>query len=265
MAETIQMLTRSLDIIECLSTRKEGFRITDLAAEVGLHKSTVYRILSALQDRGYVRKDEESGKYRLTMKIVQLSSSMLNQVELRTESYPYLKALSTQLQQTVHLGMLKGVDIIYLEKVVPYDNSRMYSQIGHTFPAYRTGIGKAIIAHLPAREREEYLMQAQFLPHLPNTISSKEAFLRELAQIRANGYAVDNTENETGIRCIATVIRDYTGKTIAALSISGETEQIDDAFIAGKADLLKITALQISRELGYMGDGQFLGMESGSA
>ena len=251
MAVTIQMLSRSLDIIECLSTRKEGFRITDLSAEVKLHKSTVYRILSALQDRGYVRKDEESGKYRMTMKIVQLSSTMLNQVELRTESYPYLKALSTQLQQTVHLGMLKGVDIIYLEKVVPYDNNRMYSQIGHSFPAYRTGIGKAIVAHLPKREREDYLKEAQFLPHLPSTISTREAFLAELEAIRKNGYAVDNIENEAGIRCFAAHIRDYTGKAIAAISVSGEADQIDDTFIDAKASLLKSTALQISQELGY--------------
>lgn len=251
MAESAQLISRTLDIIESLSKEKEGYGVTELSNIVGLHKSTTYRILISLQDRGYVRKNDVLGKYQLTMRIVQLSSSFLGQVELRTESYPYLKALAMETRQTVHLGILQGIDITYVEKVMAYNNIRTYAQIGMNIPAYRTGMGKALIAALPPNQREELIAQIEFKPLLPNTLTDPHKFRKVLAQVSKDGYAIDDIENEAGIRCIADVVRDYTGKAIAAVSISGSAEEFEGDALSSKIVHLKNTTREISEALGY--------------
>lgn len=259
MVKSGQSISRALDIIESLSKKKEGYGVTELSNIVGLHKSTTYRILISLQDRGYVRKNSDSGKYHLTMRIVQLSSAFLDQVQLRTESHPYLKALAMETKQTVHLGILQGIDITYVEKVMAYNNIRTYAQIGMSIPAYRTGMGKALIAALPPNQREELISRIEFKPLLPNTLTDPDKFRKALTQVSENGYAIDDIENEAGIRCIASVVRDYTGKAIAAVSISGSAEDFEGDALALKIDLLKNTTSGISEALGYFEDDSLRG------
>ena len=126
---TVQSIDRALSIIETLAGEKEGLGVTEISTRVGLHKSTVHRLLSALGERGYVEQ-RSGGAYRLGMKIVELSSLYLNQVELKTEAQPYLRRLLQLTKQPVHLAMLDGLEIIYIDKIETIHSIRMYSQIG---------------------------------------------------------------------------------------------------------------------------------------
>ncbi|MGI6235254.1 MAG: IclR family transcriptional regulator [Christensenellales bacterium] len=251
MADSIQVLTRTLDIIECLSEQKSGYGVTELANTVDLHKSTTYRILAALQDRGYVHKDNVTGKYCLSTKIVSLASVFLDQIELRTEAYQYLKDLAIQSQQTVHLGILKGTNVMYLEKVLVYSNIRTYSQIGKCMPAYRTSMGKVLISALPPQKREELINKISFLPHLPNTITDVDVFKKNILNVKRNGFAIDNIENETDIRCVAGPVYDYTGKVIASISLSGTASEFEGDALQRKIDMLINTCKYVSDALGY--------------
>lgn len=254
MAEPMQLLSRLFDVIECLSRHKRGRGVTQIAKDTELNKSTVYRILSALVERGYAVKDEETQKYRLSMKFVQLSSMMLGEVELRTESYPFLKELATQTQQSVHLAVLQKSHALYIEKVNAYNNIRLYSQIGQYMPLHSTGVGKALTAWLAQDKLAETLDGVVFEKILPNTIDSRAAFLRALEDTRARGYAMDDIENEQGVRCVAAPIRDYTGQVMAAVSVSGAADQFEGERLSAKVEALLKTADNISALMGYHRD-----------
>ena len=145
---TVQSIDRALSIVEALAGEKEGLGVTEISTRVGLHKSTVHRLLSALGERGYVEQ-RSGGAYRLGMKIVELSSLYLNQVELKTEAQPYLRRLLQLTKQPVHLAMLEGLEIIYIDKIETIHSIRMYSQIGRRSPALCTASGKALLSGLP--------------------------------------------------------------------------------------------------------------------
>ena len=134
---TVQSIDRALSIIEALAGEKDGLGVTEIATRVGLHKSTVHRLLSALGERNYVEQ-RSGGAYRLGMKLVELSSLYLNQVELKTEAQPYLRKLLQLTKQPVHLAMLDGLEIIYIDKIESIHSIRMYSQIGRRSPALCT-------------------------------------------------------------------------------------------------------------------------------
>lgn len=251
MAEPMQLLSRLFDVIECLSQHKRGRGVTQIAKDTGLNKSTVYRILSALVERGYAVKDEETQKYRLSMKFVQLSSLMLGEVELRTESYPYMKELAMQTHQSVHLAVLQKSNALYIEKVNAYNNIRLYSQIGQYMPLHSTGVGKVLTAWLPQDKLEETLHGVIFDKIMPNTIDNAADFLRVLGETRARGYAMDDLENEQGVRCVAAPIRDYTGQVMAAVSVSGAADQFVGDKLLANIDALLRTARSISETMGY--------------
>ena len=167
---TVQSIDRALSIIETLAGEKEGLGVTEISTRVGLHKSTVHRLLSALGERGYVEQ-RSGGAYRLGMKIVELSSLYLNQVELKTEAQPYLRRLLQLTKQPVHLAMLDGLEIIYIDKIETIHSIRMYSQIGRRSPALCTATGKALLSGLPDAELCEKIRSTKLPTYTSRSIT----------------------------------------------------------------------------------------------
>ena len=225
---TVQSIDRALSIIETLAGEKEGLGVTEISTRVGLHKSTVHRLLSALGERGYVEQ-RSGGAYRLGMKIVELSSLYLNQVELKTEAQPYLRRLLQLTKQPVHLAMLDGLEIIYIDKIETIHSIRMYSQIGRRSPALCTATGEALLSGQP----------------------DPEALIKEIRLTRQRGWSRDDQEHEPGIRCIAAPIYDYRGNIIAAVSTSGLKQIITPARDEEIAGFVMDAAHSISQRMGY--------------
>ena len=169
---TVQSIDRALSIIETLAGEKEGLGVTEISTRVGLHKSTVHRLLSALGERGYVEQ-RSGGAYRLGMKIVELSSLYLNQVELKTEAQPYLRRLLQLTKQPVHLAMLDGLEIIYIDKIETIHSIRMYSQIGRRSPALCTATGKALLSGLPDAELCEKIRSTKLPTYTSRSITTR--------------------------------------------------------------------------------------------
>lgn len=248
----VQTIDRTLDIIELLANAKEGLGVTEIGKNIGLHKSTVYRLLTALSNRGYIEKDPKNSTYKIGLKFIEVSGLFLKKLELKTEALPFMRKLAEIIGQPVHLAILEGAEVVYIEKVELVNSIRMYSQIGRRVPAYCSAIGKILLAGLNTDSLREVLENIKFERFTPNTIISKRELLREIEQVKEKGWAVDNEEHEPNIRCIAAPIIDYTGKIIAAVSVSGESRIINyesDLEIAGH---VIETAGKISTRMGYI-------------
>lgn len=250
----VQTLDRTFDIIELLAAAPNGMGVTEIGQKAGLHKSTVYRLINALVRRGYLEKDQNTGLYRIGLKFIEISSLYIKQIELKTEAAPFMRHLSESTGQVTHLAILDETEVVYIEKIDVIQNLRMYSQIGKRIPVYCSALGKVLLLGRSIDDQERILEKIKYTRHTDNTITSKAEFINELEIVRQRGWAVDNEEHETGIRCIAAPIRDFTGKVIAAISITGSKTIIAPEMDEYYSGLVIEAAANISKRLGFMKD-----------
>ena len=138
MTTKVQSLDRAFDILELISRERRGLSLTDIGKKVNLPRSTTFRLLASLQNRGYIEKDSKTSTYRLGLEFIELSSSLLTNLELKTEAEPFLRRLSMQTSSTVFLAVRQGVEVIYYDKVEKYDDIRKYCIVGQRRPLYCT-------------------------------------------------------------------------------------------------------------------------------
>ncbi len=224
----IQVADRLFQAMELLAD-KGAMGLMELSTELHLNKSTAHRVVSSLSYMGYVKQDEETGKYQLTFKLVELSNRIMSKVDIVEVVRPYLKELMRRSEETVHFVQRDGIEAVYIDKVEFSGNTmQMVSRIGSRIPLYRSGVGKAIAATLSSEEIEDLWNNSEIIRTTPYTITDYEEFLRELNEVRERGYALDNEENETGVRCIAASFSDYTGEVKYAFSISAPVSRMDN-------------------------------------
>ena len=247
----VQVIDRAFDILELLSLEKDGLGVTEIGNRIGLHKSTVHRILSAMAERGYIEKSGKSA-YKLGLKLIEISSVYLNSIELKTEARPYLWELTSKLNQTTHLAILEGNEAVYIDKVDVMTSIRLYSQIGRRIPVYCSGLGKCLLSGLAESKLHEVIDSCSFKQLTDNTIMDKDQLLLQVEEARKNGWALDNGEHEAGVRCIAAPIFDYRGKVIAAVSVSGPANAITPDRDQETGNMVKDVALKISKRVGFM-------------
>lgn len=226
--QTMRSALRMFTLLELLA-QKGAMGVTELGIVAGLNKATVYRHLNALLAMGYVKKDEQTEKYSLTFKLLEIAGQLLNHVDIRSEARPYLEVLASQTGETVHLVQREGVHIVYIDKVEPTVNSiRMVSRIGIHQPLYCTAVGKALLAERTDHDIRTVWESSDIHALTPRTLVSLEDFMNEIHQIRQSGYAVDNEENELGVRCVAVSLRNYAGDACHAISVSAPASRMTD-------------------------------------
>jgi len=173
------------------------------------------------------------------------------ELEIRRVAAPFMKQLNIELDETVHLTVLEGNEVLYVDCLESSKRLRTYSVIGVKAPLYCTSVGKAILAFLNEDELERILSSTRFEKFTENTIIDKTFLKDELRTIAQRGYAVDNMEHEEGLRCIGSPIRDRTGKVFAALSVSGPSQRITLGNVSEIGKVVMVQAEKISRQLGY--------------
>ena len=250
----VQTLDRALDILELLATEKSGLGVTEIGRRIGLHKSTVHRLLNALGERGYIEKSVDYGTYSLGLKIVEISSIHLNSIELKTEAAPYLRQLAAESTQPVHLATFVDGEATYIEKVETLNTIRMYSQIGKRVPVHCSAVGKALLTGLTDSDIEKLLDQRELKMYTPNTLTKAEEIIKQIGEAQKRGWTIDDEEHEEGIRCIAAPIYDYRGKVIAAVSTSGPSPIISKEKDDDISGYVTKAARAISRRMGYRGN-----------
>lgn len=251
-----QSVDRALLILEELA--KGSKRLGPLAETLGIHKSTVLRLLQTLETHDFVRRRDGEPEFSLGLRILALSATILSDLDVRSAARAHIEQLAAETGETVHLGMLDGAEVVYLDKVESIHPVRMYSRVGARAPAYCTGVGKALLAYTPP----ERWAPMEFKRYTDQTVASREALIADSERSRARGYATDEREHEETIRCIAAPVFDMQGEVAAALSISVPTSRMNVEELAGYVDPLLSAARASTKELG--GRAELVGPEHAS-
>ena len=248
---------RASSILDILAQSPHGISIRELSDKIKLPKGTTHRLLSSLSYFGYVRQDPKTRNYLLGLKLVELGQLLLSQLDLRKEAEPLLRDLAERTKETVHLVFLDRNEIVYIDKVETDQNPsglKMASRVGLRNPAHSSAVGKVLLAHFSEEELKNFIKEKGLLKRTENTIVDQTQLREHLKSVRAQGYAIDDEENEKGIRCVAAPIYNEVGKPVAAMSISGPAFRITKKVIQEslKKEVME-TALKISQRLGFRG------------
>jgi len=251
----VQAIEKGCKILDLLSRGNGSYSIREISHTLKLPKSTVHRILHTLCNFGFVLQDPVSKDYFLGFRLVELGQAVLERIDFRKEAQPFLNDLADSVQETVHLAQLDDGKIVYLDKVekirVP-TALRMASRIGARNFAHSSALGKVLLAFAPENKRNKIFKQKGLPKLTENTITNLNQLQAHLTRIRSKGYAIDDEENEKGIRCVAAPVKDYTGEVIAAISISGPTVRMTMERIGRELTAHVVsTADKISQTLGY--------------
>jgi len=250
LAMKVQSLDRAFDILELLSREQHGLTLTEIGNCLDLHKSTVYRLLQALKQRGYIEKSAR-GNYRLGMEFIELSSWYLNNLELKTEAQPVLRELSSLSGNTAFLATLQESEVVYIDKMETFNSLRKYSIIGQRAPLYCTALGKSMLTGKTGDQIRRLYQDVDMKAFTAKTITTLDDLVEEIATTRRRGWSLDDEEYEEGLRCIGAPIRDYRAEVIAAVSTSGYTSVITRERVEEIAAYVVKAARDISQCMGY--------------
>jgi len=239
--------------IRILETFREGpsLTVTDLSHVLKLPKSSVYELVCTLAAAGLLKKEDSSGRYHLGLRLVELARAANNDLEVRQVARPLIEKLRGEFNETVQLTVLEGEEILYVDGCESSRQLRTFFQSGDRAPLHCTALGKAILANLPAGEKERYLRRRGLKAFTPSTLTDPQALRRELDRTAARGYSIDNMEHEEDVRCVGAPIRDREGRAFAAISVSGPAHRLGPGRDAEIARRVMAAAEEISRQLGY--------------
>jgi DNA-binding IclR family transcriptional regulator len=207
---------KTLAVLEALA---DHTRITDIARVTGLPKSTVHRLLHTMVDRGFATPTTDGG-YLTGPRVLALAGKVLRPLDTVERARPFLRALQESTACTVHLAVLFGDELVYVDKIEADKPYRMASRLGMSLPTHSTAIGKAVLASMPTAELDAHIARVGLPPRTPRTITSSSRLKSQLARVRRSRFALDDEENELGVRCVGAAVRDHTGAVIGGLSAS---------------------------------------------
>ncbi|MCB2294761.1 IclR family transcriptional regulator [Clostridium algoriphilum] len=246
--KTIQSIDRAVLVMEYIS-KNQNCRLIDMSNYFNLKKSTLHGILSTLKYHGLINKDSVSTKYTLGSKVFELGKLYEDNLSIKKIAKPYLIKLVQDFSETVHLGVLNNLTVLYIDKEESPHSLRMTSKVGTTDPLLTTAIGKAILAYLPD-DKLNYIVKTSKSNELTDySISEKSRLLDELSIIRKKGFSLDLEELELGLNCISTPIKNSINESIAAISISIPSIRFNKIILANMRKELLIISNEISQKL----------------
>lgn len=249
---TLVSVRRAVTLLRCFSTSQPELGVTELSHKLGVHKSTVSRLLSTLQLDGIVYRNSRTGRYRLGIGLLELAGRVMVHGELRQIARPLLRQLSDSTQETVNLAVLERNESINIEQAVPHGRRVLgFGWVGRHTPLHASSTGKVLLAFLPEPDLKQVFLEkrAEFTEH---TITDLKTLKAELIKIRNRGYATGLEELEIGLNAVAAPIYDISGGVVAAVSVTGPPSRISVERIESKvADQVVNCAKQISIEIGY--------------
>lgn len=246
----IQSVDRALSIMEYLAQHGES-SVTEIADSLQVHKSTVFRLLATLEQRGFVSQEADRGKYRLGLGLVHLAGTVTADLELIRLARPICEKLCESTQETVNIGVIEQDSILNIDQVIGTANVVTYNWLGQRNPINCTSTGKVLLAFLAEHEQRQMLANG-LSKCTENSHIDHQEFLSELATIRERGYAYTLEELELGLNAVAAPIFEHSGRAIAAIAISGPSYRFSKGKIHEFGHLAKCAGLSISAKLGYI-------------
>jgi DNA-binding IclR family transcriptional regulator len=257
----VQTIERASQILDILGQSQQGTSIRELSTKINLPKGTIHRLLSSLLYFGYVRQDSKTRNYFLGFKLVELGNLLLGQLDLRKEAEPFLRDLAEGTNETIHMVIMDRDEVVYIEKVEFEQNSsglRMASRVGLRNPIHSCAVGKVLLADFSDEVLDHFLRGKNLMKRTENTITDPIQLKEHLKSVKKQGFAIDDEENEKGIRCVAAPIRNGAGKVVAAISISGPAFRVTKKLIQEslKKEVME-TANNISQRFGFREGNEF--------
>jgi len=250
-SKQIQSIARAVIILEHLSLNGNEDSLSNISRTIGLSKSTTYSLIATLEQLGLVQQDQVSARYSLGMKLFEWGQVVHSSMDLRKIAVPQMQELVAKYGETAHLGVLSQGEVVYIDKVDGQHSMLIASRIGGRNPIHCTGVGKILVAELPAAEIDKILSEKKLTKFTEKTITDPGVLKQHLCKVREMGYAVDEEEFEKSLSCVAAPIRNHRKEVVASVSLSGPTQRMNteklDRIIA---DVVS-TANLISAQLGY--------------
>ncbi|TQJ34094.1 IclR family transcriptional regulator [Arthrobacter sp. SLBN-122] len=246
----VQSVERALTVLEILA--REGHAgVSEIAEEMGIHKSTVSRLIGSLVSREMVHQNTERGKYQLGFGILRLASSIPGRLSLVHEARPVLESLAEEFKETVNLAVLRSNYAVNVDQAMGPSTLATYDWVGSLTPLHATSSGKVLLAALDAGERDRILKEAGLGERTSRTITSRKELDAQLLEVAAKGYAVVREEFEIGLNAVAVPVYNHQGEVLGALSISGPAFRFDPEQTPGLLEKLKEAGLKVSANMGY--------------
>jgi IclR family acetate operon transcriptional repressor len=247
---SVQSVDRAISIMEILALRGEA-GVTELAAELGVHKSTAFRLVAALEGRGLVEQVSERGRYRLGFGIVRLAGAATAALDIVRESQLVCERLAAEMEETVNIAVAEGDACVNVSQVRGPSAIASHNWIGQRTPLHATASGKVLLAHEP-EERVAAVLAGPLVRYTPRTITDAEELRRHLVEVRRRGVACTLEEYEAGLNAVAAPLRDIDGRVVAAVSVSGPSYRLSADRLEQVADAILAASAEISARLGYL-------------
>ena len=252
-SKNVKSIVKAAAIIDLLSAADTPLALAEIAAELGIVKSTLHGLISTLLDVGYVDQDAATGHYLLGFRLFEIGSTVSRKWNERKLSYPYMQELAEKTGETIHLAVLDDGEVLYINKQESSGSIRIVTDTGIKLPAHCTGVGKVLLSGLTPYEIKKITRKRSMTRYTDTTITSLDKLMDELEKIRTQGYATDEQEFMEGLRCIAAPIYNHKGEITCALSIAGPSSRMrGEEYEMKKQHLLK-AAQEISKQMGYHG------------
>ncbi|MDR7420264.1 MAG: IclR family transcriptional regulator [Armatimonadota bacterium] len=226
MARGLQTVDRALRILDVLADSGTAKSLTVISTRAGLHVSTTHRLLTALRDRGFVAQDSEGGPYRIGPEAFRIGSSFLEEIDLGPRLRSVLLDLAARTGETANLVVRHGMEAVYVDHVISPQVATLFTRIGQRVPLHCTAVGKVLLAFAAPHEADRLWRKLLLQRSTPYTLTSRQALVQELRAVRSDGYAVDREEQELGVACVAAPVCDASGRTVAAMGISGPAGRV---------------------------------------
>lgn len=247
----VQSVDRAITVLEILA-RDGSAGVSDVAAEIGVHKSTAFRLLASLEDRDLVEQNHERGKYQLSFGVLRLASAIPARLDLGRQAQAVVDDLAERLDETINVAVVREHYAVNVQQALGSAAVASQNWVGRLTPLHATSSGKVLLAFMEDRQRDAILDGAALEAFTEHTITSPQRLRRELAQICEDGVATAHDEFELGLNAAAVPVRDHTGAVIAAVSASGPAYRLDKESIHARTDELKAAGDDISRRMGYL-------------
>src|SRR5438067_7229562 len=246
----VQSVDRALLIIETLAEDDEGYRLSDLAVRTGLSTSTAHRLLTTLEKRRFVQFDRDGSKWHVGAQSFVVGSTFVRRRNFATQAMPYLRKLRDQTRETANLAVVDDESIVVLTRMESREIMRSLTKVGGRVAMVASGVGKAVLATYSDQDVNA-IIHRQGMPRLTEkSIVRPGDLFKELATIRKQGFAIDDEEAETGLRCVAAVVYNALAEPLAAISVSGLTSRVTDARLPEIGRVVREVAAELTDALG---------------
>lgn len=248
--QVLSSVTNAARLLKQFSAKEREFGVSELARRLGLGKSTVHRLLVTLAEQHLVEQDEMTGKYRLGLAIYDLGAAVATGLDLHEAVMPSMEQLRAATGETVQVAVLDGREVVYIERLDSPNTLRLFLEVGRRNWAHCTGTGKLLLAYLSPYELDQILDGWELPAITSQSITEHDALRKELAMVRANGYAHNLGESELGVLSVSGPIRDITGRVRAAISVAGPQQRMEPMLDKITLAVLEMAAVA-SRRLGW--------------